>query len=143
MTENELKNYLKRACYADKRIKVLESLINQCRINAQRLSKNGEYTDNAKNSKAENSTEKALLKLVENQQKYSDEIKNLENIKSEIMNLIAKLNDSELETVLIHRYILFHTVEETAEIMNYSTRTVIRKIDTAIKKLSLIVTNEM
>ena len=59
------------------------------------------------------------------------------------MNLIAKLNDSELETVLIHRYILFHTVEETAEIMNYSTRTVIRKIDTAIKKLSLIVTNEM
>lgn len=143
MTENELKNYLKRACYADKRIKVLESLINQCRINAQRLSKNGEYTDTAKNSKAENSTEKALLKLVENQQKYSDEIKNLENIKSEIMNLISKLNDSELETVLIHRYILFHTVEETAEIMNYSTRTVIRKIDTAIKKLSLIVTNEM
>ena len=119
MTENEFKNYLKRACYADKRIKVLESLINQCRINAQRLSKNGEYTDNAKNSKAENSTEKALLKLVENQQKYSDEIKNLENIKSEIMNLIAKLNDSELETVLIHRYILFHTVEETAELMNY------------------------
>ena len=143
MKENELRNYLKSAYYLDKKIKSIESLVNQCRINAQRLSKNGEYTDNAKNSKAENSTEKALLKLVENQQKYSDEIKNLENIKSEIMNLIAKLNDSELETVLIHRYILFHTVEETAEIMNYSTRTVIRKIDTAIKKLSLIVTNEM
>ena len=143
MTENELRNYLKSAYYLDKKIKSLESLVNQCRINAQRLSKNGEYTDTAKNSKAENSTEKALLKLVENQQKYSDEIKNLENIKSEIMNLISKLNDSELETVLIHRYILFHTVEETAEIMNYSARTVIRKIDTAIKKLSLIVTNEM
>ena len=60
MKENELRNYLKSAYYLDKKIKSIESLVNQCRINAQRLSKNGEYTDNAKNSKAENSTEKAL-----------------------------------------------------------------------------------
>ena len=69
MTENELRNYLKSAYYIDKKIKSLESLVNQCRINAQRLSKNGEYTDTAKNSKAENSTETAILKLIENQQK--------------------------------------------------------------------------
>ena len=135
MTEQELKNYLKRAYYADKKIKVLEKLVNQCRINAQRLSKNGEYTDTMKNSKAENSTETALLKLMENQQKYSDEIKNLENIKSEIMNLISKLNDSELETVLINRYVLLHTVEETAEIMHYSIETIRKKTNKAVKKL--------
>ena len=112
-----------------------ESLVNQCRINAQRLSKNSEYTDTAKNSKAENSTETAILKLIENQQKYSEEIRNLENTKSEIMNLISKLNDSELETVLINRYILLRTVEETAKFLHYSEMTVNRKTNLALKML--------
>ena len=135
MTEQEVKHWLKRAYYADKRIKVLESLINQCRINAQRLSGHSEHKDTVRSSNAENSTEKALLKLIENQQKYADEIQALEDIKRDILMTIAKIDDSELETILIHRYILLHTIEETAEIMNYSQMTISRKTNQAIKML--------
>ena len=61
MTENELRNYLKSAYYLDKKIKSLESLVNQCRINAQRLSANSEYKDTVRNPSAKNSTETAIF----------------------------------------------------------------------------------
>lgn len=72
------------------------------------------------------------------ERKLQRQIYELIGTADEVSNAIALLDDDDLETVLIHRYILFHTVEETAEIMHYSPRTIRVKQKKAIEKLCLL-----
>lgn len=138
--ELELKNWLHRAFYADKKAKALGMLVEQCRGRAQGLSSSGDGNDTSKSSSAKNGTENALMKLAEMEERFERQKVECVNISDEVSQAISKLNDIDLEAVLIHRYLLFHTVEETAEILNYDPRTVKRKIKAAIKKMSPNVT---
>lgn len=133
--EREVKHWLNRAFYADKKAKALEMLLRQCRERAESVSICCEGNDKGKCSGSKNGTENALIKLIDTEQKLQRQIFELLDISDEISEAISKLEDDDLETVLIYRYILFHTIEETAEIMNYSTETVRRKTNKAIKKL--------
>lgn len=132
----EVKKWLNRAFYADKKVNALKELVLQCRERAESVSVCCERNDIGKSKAVENGTENALIKLADTEQKLQRQILELIGTADEISNAIAKLNDDDLETVLIHRYILFHTVEETAEIMNYSPETVKRKQRKAIEKLT-------
>lgn len=134
----EIKHWLNRAFYADKKVKVLEMLLKQCRERAEGAAVCYEGNDKGKSSGSENSTENALIKLVDTEHKLQQQITGLASISGEIFDAISKINDDDLETVLIHRFLLFHTVEETAEIMNYSPRTVRDKQKKAIEKLCLL-----
>lgn len=134
----EVKNWLNRAFYADKKVKVLEMRLKQCRERAESVSACYEGNDKGKSTGSKNGTEGALLKLVDTQQKLQRQIIELLNITDEISEAISKLGDNDLETVLINRYILFNTIEKTAEIMNYSPRMVRYKQQNAIEKLCLI-----
>ena len=137
MTQKEIKvrNWLKRAFYAEKKVKALDMLVKKYRTHAERLSRCREcnYTGGMEN--VSNGTENAFMKLVDMEQKFSDQKKELENISKEISEAIALLHDDELEAVLIHRYLLFHTIEQTAEFMHYSVRTIKNKQNQAIRKL--------
>lgn len=135
--QNEIRDWLNRAFYADKKVKVLEMLLKQCRERAEGAAVCYE-NDKGKSSSSENSTENALIKLVDTEHKLQQQITGLASISGEIFDAISKINDDDLETVLIHRFLLFHTVEETAEIMNYGRETVKRKTNQAIEKLSRI-----
>lgn len=134
----EVKRWLNRAFYAEKKVKALEMHMRQCRERAEGLSGFCEGNDKGKSSGCENGTENALMKLVDTEHKLQRQIIELAAISDEIFGAISKINDNDLETVLIHRYILFHTIEETAEIMNYSPRTVRDKQKKAIEKLCLL-----
>lgn len=136
--QNEIRDWLNRAFYADKKVKVLEMLLKQCRERAEGAAVCYEGNDKGKSSGSENSTENALIKLVDTEHKLQRQIIELVDISGEIFDAISKINDDDLETVLIHRFLLFHTVEETAEIMNYSPRTVRDKQKKAIEKLCLL-----
>lgn len=133
----EVKRWLKRAFYADKKVKVLEMQLKQCRERAESVSACCEGNDKGKCSGSKNGTEDALIKLADAELKLKNQIFELLDITDEISDVISMLGDNDLETVLIHRYILFYTVEETAEIMNYSPRTVRDKQKKAIEKLCL------
>lgn len=134
--ELELKNWLHRAFYADKKAKALGMLAEQCRERAQGFSRGGEHNDIGKSDGAKNGTENALMKLAEMEEKFERQKVECVKISDEVSQAISKLNDIDLEAVLIHRYLLFHTIEETAEIMHYSTETVKRKQRAAIRKLT-------
>lgn len=134
----EVRHWLNRAFYADKKAKALEMLLRQRRERAESVSCCHEGNDKGKSTVAKNSTENALIDLADAEQKLKRQITELDGIKDEIEEAISKLGDDDLETVLIHRYLLFHTVEETAELMNYSRETVKRKTYQAIEKLSRI-----
>lgn len=138
MTTNELemRHWLNRAFYADKKAKALDALAQQCRERAQGLSVNWECNDTGKADGAQNGTENALMRLAEIEQKALALKLECANILAETLTKIWELHDDDLESVLINRYVLFYTIEQTAEIMNYDPRTVKRKTNKAIAKLS-------
>lgn len=133
--QNEVKNWLNRAFYADKKVSALESLVKQLRERAQSVSVCYECNDTGKSSSTKNGVENAYMRLVDTEMKLCNQIVELLDIIDEIRDAISKLNDNDLETVMIHRYLLFHTVEETAELLNYSVRATQYKCTKAIKKL--------
>ena len=137
MKELEIKRWLNRAFYADKKAKALEMLAEQCRARAEGLSHSGEGNDAGKRSGAKNSTESALMKLADIELKAEAQKVEAVNLSEEIQRALSQLHDDDLEAVLIHRYILFHTIEQTAEIIGYDPRTVKRKTNKAIEKMSL------
>lgn len=138
MTEKELelRHWLNRAFYADKKAKALDMLVSQCRERAEGLVRFSEGNDTCKNSTSKNGTEDALIKLTEMEEKAEAQKTEAVNVSAEIQNAISLLHDDDLEAVLIHRYLNFLTVDKTAEIMNYSPETIKRKQRTAIEKLT-------
>lgn len=138
MTENELttRHWLNRAFYADKKAKALEMLVRQCRERAEGLSRCSEGNDKGRSDGTENGTENALMKLAEMERQADAQRVEAVNVSAEIQTIISELHDDDLEAVLIHRYLLFETVEQTAESIGYDPRTVMRKIKKAIEKLS-------
>lgn len=133
----EIKHWLNRAFYADKKVKALKMLLKQCRERAEGAAVCYDGNDKGKSSSSENSTENALIDLADTERKLKQQINELDGIEDEIAEAISKLGDDDLETVLIHRYLLFHTVAKTAEMLNYDPRTVRRKQAEAIEKLVL------
>lgn len=77
------------------------------------------------------------MRAADTERKYNEQKREFENISGEISDAVALLHNEELETILIHRYLLFHTIEQTAELMHYSRANVKRKQNEAIKKLIL------
>jgi len=130
--ELKIKNWLNRAFYAEKKVKALDMLLRAFKMRAEGLSGHN-YT--GKSDTVLNGTENAFMKFVDIEHKYIRQKQELLIVSEEIAEAIARLHDDELETVLIHRYLLFRTIEQTAELMNYSTETVRRKTNKAIGKL--------
>ena len=138
MTDKELqlRHWLNRAFYADKKVRALEMLAEQCRERAQGLSRSVEGNDVPGHSTPGNGTENALMKLAEMEERVQRQMKDAVYASSEIQLVISTLHDEDLETVLIHRYLLFETIEQVANSIGYDPRTVKRKIRRAIEKLS-------
>ena len=119
MTEFELRRWLNRAFYADKKAKALDMLVQQCRERATGLVRATEGNDKGRSSTSKNGTENALIQLAEMEDKAEKLSAEAVKITAEIWEAIIGLHDDALEAVLINRYILFQTVEQTAESMGY------------------------
>lgn len=133
--ELELTTWLNRGFYADKKIKVLEQCVRQSRERAAGLAGCCTSNDTGRSSGRKNGTEFALQRLCEQEERFRAQTAALLSINAEILDAISKLDDNDLEALLIHHYILFHTWEQTADEMNYSISTVKRKHREAVKKL--------
>ncbi|MCM1231366.1 MAG: hypothetical protein NC489_14690 [Ruminococcus flavefaciens] len=135
MTAEDTKRWLNRAYTIEKRLQELETLVNRNREHAEGLSMSGQYNNIGKSSTRLNRAENAFMKLADIEHRYDSQVQELEKATQEISNAIAELNDDELEVVLIHRYLLFDTAEQTAELMNYSVSTIKRRTKKAIEKM--------
>jgi DNA-directed RNA polymerase specialized sigma24 family protein len=127
-----MRNYLEGHFYASKKIKALEAERRQLRINAQggAISFEGNNTTGKSNA-----TERNLMRLADEEKEIDEEITRLKNKQRDIRRLIGSLGDDDLEAVLIFRYIVHNTEEQTAEKLNYAPRTVQEKIKKAVSKL--------
>lgn len=135
MTSNEVRCWLNRALNADKKVEAMNMLVQQCRDRAQGLSRSAENNEKGKSDTTKNGTENALLQLAEIIQKAEAQRERAVSIIAETQEVIAMLNNNDLETILTYRYLLSKKVEETAELMNYAPRTIRKKHKEAIEKL--------
>lgn len=137
MTEHEVKDWLRRVYNTYREAESLETLLTASRMHAEGLDRSGKHNFTGKSDTRLNGTENAFIKLADIEHKYNQQMQELIKITEEVVNAISLLNDNELEVILIHRYLYFHTIEQTAEFMHYSPKTVKRKQKKAIQKLTL------
>jgi len=85
---------------------------------------------------------KMMLSLGVGEEKISSEaiddvIDRLIDVRVEIANAIAEINDCELEAILNYRYLAYKKMQDIAGLMHYDKSTVQRKHKKAIEKLLL------
>ena len=138
MTTKEKREWLSRARNADKIAQALEKFAQRNREAATGLVRTSEDNDKGKCSVSKNGTESALVLLADIERQIDEHKREAEDAANEIYCAITgQIKDGELAAVLINRYLNYMTVEETAEYMGYDARTIYRKTDAAIKKLSV------
>ena len=132
MNETDMREYLEGHFYASKKIKALEAEKMQLRLNAQggSISYESNYT-----ASKENGIERTLMSLADEEAEIDKKIKYLKAKQHNIRHTIDLLDDDDLESVLIYRYIAYRTESETAVELNYAPRTVQEKVKKAIRKL--------
>lgn len=135
MTEHEVKDWLKRVYNTYREVESLETLLAASRMHAEGLDRSGKYNYTGKSDTRLNGTENALIRFADTERRYNQQMQELVKVTEEVADAIALLNDNELEVILIHRYLYFHTIEQTAELMNYSPSTIKNRQNQAIKKL--------
>lgn len=136
MSEEKMKEWLNRGFHAQREADALKEFAEQCRQRAEGLSAVSGHNDTGKSDGTVNRTQIALDKLLEASEKAEQQIVKTVEITDEIKSVIDKLEESDLRTVLYHRYILFHSQEKTAEIMGYSVESVKKKQKDALKKIT-------
>ena len=77
--------------------------------------------------------EDIIVKIVDLENDINQDIDMLVDLKTEIMQVIKKVDDLELQTLLEQRYLNFRTWEQIAVDMGYNVRHLYRMHDKALK----------
>lgn len=133
MTTEQLKKiaWLNRAFYAEKLAKAYLEKCEREKSLAQRLSR----TFSESSGSSGNSTENALIRLAVTERQTQEKLRELVCIREEITEAIQRIEDNDLQAVLVWRYLNYFTFEQTAEKMHYSIPTIKRKHKKALEKL--------
>lgn len=126
-------NYLNQARHLQKKIQALKHLKQDNKM----LSGMSYENTGAKNCNNYNNTECKMFRIVDMSIKIDEEIQRLERLTDEIFTVICNLDDDELETILIYRFLQFMTIGNIAKEMHYDEKTVSRKLHKAIDKIVL------
>ncbi|MDE5884408.1 MAG: DUF1492 domain-containing protein [Oscillospiraceae bacterium] len=137
MTCEQLKKiaWLNRAFHAERNAQAWFAKQTYDRNLAQRLSRS---VSSSGFSSYGNGTEHALIRLAETERQTQEKLAELVRIREEITSEIEKIPDSDLQTILVWRYLKYLTFEKIAEKMNYSVRNIHYKHKAALDKLCTI-----
>ena len=127
-------NYLNRAFHLKNKINALQSIKDSNKY----LSAMTYDSDGSMNGKNENSTENKMFKSLELSEKIDVEIEKLNTIVSEIYDIISHVEDDEFNAILTYRYLNYKSMEQIAELMNYSVRSTYYKHKKALEKVCIV-----
>lgn len=126
-------NELNRAYHQRNKVVALSGLINDMKsIGAMSYENDG----SVKTTK-ENTSEVKVSRVIELTETLEKDLEMLDKSLCDVYNDIKKVNDAELEAILINRYLRFMPFEQISEKMHMSESTVYRKHRVAIKKLTV------
>lgn len=134
MTESEVRKKLQSVRFIQYQLNAISTAVDKYRYIAEGLSSKSGVGGGRSDTRC-NSTENSVLRLAETIELFEAQKAKLADTLSSVSALIAQLDDAELEAVLIHRYLLFHTVEQTAEYMHYHSNSIRNKEKRAISKI--------
>lgn len=123
--------WLERARKADQKAQALKAKRQYDNYLAERLSR---YSGLGGNSFG-NSTEDALIRLMETERREREQLEKLVQIREEITQAIEKIPDQDLQTILIWKYLKYLTFEQIADKMHYTVRNIQYKHKAALDKL--------
>ena len=135
MTEEQTAKiaWLNRAFHAEKAAMAWRAKLERDRSLAERISRSGNGTGGGQG----NSTEDALLRLAQTEAETRERLRELINIREEISTAIRKVDDPDMQAILVRHFLAYETFEMIAEKMHYSKPTIIRKYKKALDKMIL------
>ena len=131
--------WLERAKDAERKAQALKAKRQYDNYLAERLSRYSGFGGNSSG----NSTEDALIRLMETERREREQLEKLVQIREEITQAIEKIPDQDLQTILIWKYLKYLTFEKIADEMHYCIRSVKNKHKAALDKLCIDLHSEM
>ena len=136
MTKEQLDRirWLNRAFHAEKAAKAWLAKLERDRSLAERISRG---LSSGSGGASGNSTEDALIRLVDTERETQERLRALAAIREEITQAIAAVEDYDMQAILVRHYLAYETFELIAEKMHYSLISVRRKHKAALDKIEL------
>ena len=140
MTEEqkEIRKWLNRAFYVNNKIKALEAVRERNRALATKCTASYE-SDGSTSGSQDNSKEKIIHEICDNDLAIRKELDSLVKIRTEISKKISGLENDELETILSMRYLGYISMQQIADQMHYDRRTIQRKYIIALDKIKDVI----
>ena len=135
LEQMETSAWLNRAFYKDKKVRALRSLLERDRARAQGLTVNYGGVDKGRSDSRENGVEAAMQICAETSEAYDKALCEYNAMRREVSQVINGMRDDELEALLTYRYLEGLPMEEIAERMHYSVRSVKYKHKQALDKV--------
>lgn len=135
LEQMEMSAWLNRAFYKDKKVRALRSLLERDRARAQGLTVNYGGVDKGRSDSRGNGVEAAMQICAETSEAYDKALCEYNAMRREVKAVINGLHDDELEALLTYRYLEGLPMEEIAERMHYSVRSVKYKHKQALDKV--------
>lgn len=135
MTEEQTAKiaWLNRAFHAEKAAMAWRAKLERDRSLAERISRTGDGSGAGQG----NGTENALLRLAQTEAETRERLRELVNIREEISTAIRKVDDPDMQAILVRHYLAYETFEQIADKMHYSFITIRRKHKAALDKIEL------
>lgn len=135
LEQMETSAWLNRAFCKDKKVRALRSLLERDRARAQGLTVNYGGVDKGRSDSRENGVEAAMQICAETSEAYDKALCEYNAMRREVSQVINGMRDDELEALLTYRYLEGLPMEEIAERMHYSVRSVKYKHKQALDKV--------
>lgn len=138
MTDEQLEKiaWLNRAFHAEKDVNALSSLLKRDKERAKDISANYDKNDKGKSDSRTNGMEEALLMLAETEEKYNRALTEYTRCRKEIEAAIEALHESDIKSIFKYRYVECKTMKEIAKEMHYDIKTIRRKHEKGLEKMS-------
>ena len=125
--------WLNRAFHAEKAAKAWLAKLERDRSLAERISRGL----SSGGGSTGNSTEDALVRLADTERETQERLRELVAIRDEITAVISRLDDYDMQAILVRHYLAYETFEMIAEKMHYDESTVRRKHKKALDMIAL------
>ena len=138
MTTKEVKDYLMQYRNAVKRAAAATDHIAELRAMAERITPQYGTSGGGSHSTGDK-LGAAVARIVDAENRVSDELEMLEATEREVVNTISAVHDATLSTLLYERYINGKTFEQIAVMLDKSWRHTIRLHGAALHEIRLII----
>ena len=134
--------FLNKAFHLEKNITALVAVHESNISLAERCTASYENSGAGRAINNENSQENIIHKIIDLSAKINNEIDKLIDARNEVSELINTLDNAEYKAILTRRYLLYQSMQEIADVMNYSGKTIQRKHKQAIDNITPFIVME-